>query len=86
MSGRVVFAQALQYLLVVDEAVQRAQNEDVEGDVADLLQLEVPAQTLQLAGPLARILQLQQNLGLLVQVYCQGLHTELLNVSRHTSL
>lgn len=47
MSRRVVFAQALQDLLVVDEAVQRTQDEDVQGDVADLLQLKIPAETLQ---------------------------------------
>lgn len=42
-----MFAQALQDLLVVDEAVQRPQDEDVQGDVADLLQLKIPAETLE---------------------------------------
>lgn len=50
MSRWVVFAQALQDLLVVDEAVQRPQNEDIQGDVADLLQLKVPEENLQPAG------------------------------------
>ena len=58
MSGWVVFAQALQDLLVVNETVQRTQDEAVEGDVADLLQLEVPAEALHLAGRPARLLQL----------------------------
>lgn len=73
MSRWVVFAQALQDLLVVDEAVQRPQDEDIQGDVADLLQLKVPAQTLQPAGRPACLLQLQQNLRLLMQACCQGL-------------
>lgn len=42
-----MFAQALEDLLVVDEAVQRPQDEDVQGDVADFLQLKIPAETLQ---------------------------------------
>ena len=53
-----MFAQALQDLLVVNETVQRTQDEAVEGDVADLLQLEVPAEALHLAGRPARLLQL----------------------------
>ncbi len=77
MSSWVVFAQALQDLLVVDEAVQRPQNKDIEGDVADLLQLKVPAETLQPAGRPARLLQLQQKIWLLMQVCCQGLWTKL---------
>lgn len=77
MSCWVVFAQALQDLLVVDEAVQRTQDEDVQGDVADLLQLKVPAQTLELAGRPACLLQLQQYFRLLMQVCCQGLQTDL---------
>lgn len=59
-----MFAQALQDLLVVNEAMQRPQDEDVEGDVADLLQLKVPAETLQPARRLARLLQLLQDLRL----------------------
>lgn len=46
MSSWVVFAQTLQDLFVVNEAVQRPQNEDIEGDVADFLQLKIPAETL----------------------------------------
>lgn len=45
-----MFAQTLQDLLVMNEAVQRPQNEDCERDVANLLQFKVPAETLQLAG------------------------------------
>lgn len=76
MRGRVVFAKPFQDLLVVAEAVQRPQDEDVERDVADLLQLKVPAQTLQPAGRAARLLQLQQHLRLLVQARRQGLWAE----------
>ncbi len=72
-----MFAQALQDLLVVDEAVQRPQNEDIQRDVADLLQLKLPAETLKLAGRPACLLQLQQNFRLLMQVCCQGLETRL---------
>lgn len=50
VSRWVVFAQTLQDLLVVHEAVQRPQDEDVQGDVADFLQLEIPAESLQPAG------------------------------------
>lgn len=74
--GLVVFAQPLQDLLVVEEAVQGPQDEDVQRDVADLLQLKVPAQTLQPAGRPARLLQLQQHLRLLVQARRQGLWAE----------
>lgn len=73
MRGWVVLAQPLQDLLVVDEAVQRPQDEDVERNVADLLQLKVPAQGLQPAGRPARLLQLQQQLRLLAQARRQGL-------------
>lgn len=75
MGGWVVFTQALQDLLVMNEAVQRSQDEDVEGDVADLLQLKVSAQAVHPAGRLARLLQLQQNLRLPAQVHCQRLQT-----------
>lgn len=75
MSCRVVFAQALQDLLVVTEAVQRPQDEDIEGDVAHLLQLKVPAETLQPVGPPGCLLQLQQHFRLLMQVCSQGLWT-----------
>lgn len=68
-----MFTEALEDLFVMNEAVQGPQNEDVEGDVADLLQLEIPAQSLQPAGRLARLLQLQQDFRLLIQVCCQGL-------------
>lgn len=70
-----MFAQALQDLLVVDEAMQRPQDEDVERDVADLLQLKVPAQAFQVGARPARLLQLQQSLRLLVQAHCQGLQS-----------
>jgi len=73
VSSWIMFAQALQDLLVVTEAVQRPQDEDVEGDVADLLQLKVPAESLQPAGRPACLLQLQQNFRLFMKVCCQGL-------------
>lgn len=66
MSSWVVFTQALQDLLVVSEAVQGPQDEDVKGDVTDLLQFKLPAETFQLAGRPARLLQLHQNFRLLV--------------------
>lgn len=75
MCSWVVFAQALQDLLVVSEAVERSKDKDVQGDIADLLQLKLSAQTLQTTGGLTRLLQLQQNFRLLVQVCCQGLKT-----------
>ena len=71
--GRVVLAEALQDLLVVREAVQRAQQEHVEGDVAHLLQLKVPAHVLQPAGGPARLVQVHQGLRLALEVSCQGL-------------
>lgn len=71
-----MFAQTLQDLLVVNESVQRPQDEDVEGDVANLLQFKLPAQTLQPAGSAAHLLQLHQNLRLLVEVGCERLQTE----------
>lgn len=58
MSCWVVFAQALQDLLVVDEAMQRPQDEDIQRDVANLLQLKVPAEVLQAGARPARLLQL----------------------------
>lgn len=61
VSRWVVFAQALQDLLVVDEAMQRPQDEDIQRDVADLLQLKVPAEVLQARARPARLLQLQQS-------------------------
>lgn len=79
MGCQVVFAQALQDLLVVKEAMKRPQDEDVERDVADLLQLELPAQTLQPAGRPASLFHLHQDVALLVQVCCQRLQTELLS-------
>lgn len=51
-----MFAQALQDLLVVYEAVQRPQDEDIQGDVADLLQLKLPAEALQAGAQPARLL------------------------------
>lgn len=56
MSGWVMFAQALQDLLVVDEAMQRPQDEDIQRDVADFLQLKVPAEALQAGARPARLL------------------------------
>lgn len=56
MSRCVMLAQALQDLLVVDEAMQRTQDEDVQRDVADLLQLKVPAEALQAGAQPARLL------------------------------
>lgn len=53
-----MFAQALQDLLVVDEAMQRPQDEDIQRDVANLLQLKVPAEALQAGAGPARLLQL----------------------------
>lgn len=47
MRWGVVLAEPLQDLLVVHEAVQRPQQEDVERQVAGLLQLKVPAEGLQ---------------------------------------
>lgn len=58
MSCWVVFAQALQDLLVVDESMQRPQDEDIQRDVANLLQLKVPAEVLQAGTRPARLLQL----------------------------
>ena len=74
--GGVVFAQALQDLLVVQQPVQRAQQEDGEGHVAHLLELKVSAQPLQLPRGPARLLQLQQHLRLLLQVSGHLLQTE----------
>lgn len=60
MVRRVVLAQPLQDLLVVHEPVQRAQEEGVKRQVADLLQLEVPAHGLQPPrAPDARLQRLQ---------------------------
>lgn len=73
MSGWVMLAQALQDLLVVNETVERSQDEDVQWDVAHFLQLEVSAQILHPTGRLARLLQLKKDLGLLVHVCCQRL-------------
>lgn len=43
---RVVFAQPLQDELVVQQAMERPQQEDVEGQVANPLLLKVPAEGL----------------------------------------
>lgn len=71
--GRVVLAQPLQDLLVVHEAVQRAQEEGVERQVAHLLQLEVSAQVLQPPGAPDAGLQRLQSLAMLPQVRSQWL-------------
>lgn len=73
VGGGVVFAQALQDLLVVHEAVERAQEEDVERQVACLLQLKVATQRLQSPRAPARPLQLQQSLRVLLKVACHQL-------------
>ena len=47
-----MLAEPLQDELVVQQAMERAQQEDVEGQVANPLLLEVPTQSLHLAtGP-----------------------------------
>lgn len=52
MGGRVVLAEPLQDKLVVEQPVEGPEEEDVEGQVADSLLLEVPAKSLHLpAGP-----------------------------------
>lgn len=48
MGWGVVLAQPLQDELVVQQAVERPQQEDVEGQVANPLLLKVPAQGLHL--------------------------------------
>lgn len=53
--GRVVLAEPLQDEFVVQEAVERPEEEDVEGQVANSLLLEVATQSLHLpAGPEGR--------------------------------
>lgn len=55
MGWGVVLAQPLQDELVVQQAVERPQQEDVEGQVANPLLLKVPAEGLHLpAGPVER--------------------------------
>lgn len=50
--GRVVLAEPLQDEFVVQQAVERPEEEDVEGQVANSLLLEVATQSLHLpAGP-----------------------------------
>ena len=78
MCGWVVFAEALQDLLVMHEAVQGPEDEHVEGDVAHLLQLKVPDQHLQAPGAPARLLQLHQGLRVLLEVGCQWLENYML--------
>lgn len=80
MSCWVVFAQALQNLLVVDEAMQRPQDEDIQRDVANLLQLKVPAEVLQAGARPARLLQLEQSFRLFVQAHRQRLRTKSVKV------
>lgn len=48
VGGRVVLAQPLQDQLVVQQAVERPQEEDVEGKVANPLLLKVSTQSLHL--------------------------------------
>lgn len=68
-----MLAEPLQHLLVVHEAVQRAQQEGVEGQVADLLQLKVPAEVLQPPGAPDAGLQHLQRLAVLPEVSCKRL-------------
>lgn len=72
----IVFAEALQDLFIVHEAVQRPQEEDVEWQVTDLLKLKVSAQTLQLSGRATRPFQLQQRLWMLLKMSCQQLRSQ----------
>lgn len=52
VGGRVVLAEPLQDEFVVQQAVKRPQEEDVEGQVANSLLLKVPTQSLHLpTGP-----------------------------------
>lgn len=52
VGGWVVLAEPLQYKFVVQQAVEGSEEEDVEGQIANLLLLEVPTQGLHLAtGP-----------------------------------
>lgn len=52
MGGRVVLAEPLQDEFVVQQAVEGPEEEDVEGQVANSLLLEVSTQSLHLpAGP-----------------------------------
>lgn len=52
MGGRVVLAEPLQDEFVVQQAVERPEEEDVEGQVANSLLLKVSTQSLHLpAGP-----------------------------------
>lgn len=81
-----MFAQTLQNMFVVDEAMQRPQDEDIQRDVADLLQLKVPAQALQAGARSARLLQLQQSFRLFVQAHCQRLQTNSVKVKQKKSI
>jgi len=62
VAGRVMLAQSLQDELVVHEALDGLEQERVEGQVADLLQLELLIDRLQLLQLLAGFLQLRQHL------------------------
>lgn len=67
VGGGVVLAQPLQDELVVHEALDGLEQEGVEGQVADLLQLELLVDRLQLLQPLGGLLQLRQHLVVLLQ-------------------
>ena len=66
-----MFTEALQDEFVVQQAMQGAQQEDVEGQVADLLLLKVPTEPLQPPGGAAGALHLQQHLGVPLEVHRQ---------------
>lgn len=55
----IMFTQPLQDLFVMHEAMQRSQEDDVERQIANLLELKVSTQNLQLAGGATRLLKLQ---------------------------
>lgn len=63
----IVLAQPLQDELVVHEALDGLEQEGVEGQVADLLQLKLLVDRLQLLQPLGGLLQLRQHLVVLLQ-------------------
>lgn len=67
VGGAIVLAQPLQDELVVHEALDGLEQEGVERQVADLLQLKLLVDRLQLLQPLGGLLQLRQHLVVLLQ-------------------
>lgn len=67
VGGVIVLAQPLQDELVVHEALDGLEQEGVEGQVADLLQLKLLVDRLQLLQPLGGLLQLCQHLVVFLQ-------------------